>query len=736
MSMEPRRPQLNSDELQQLKWLLGGGLTLLAVATVFYMEIEAWTLMFATAVAVGAAMVWPTLPARVPGWVHRLAFPAIVAFFVGDLYLTGELLPPIVRLNILLLLYRGITYRQRRDDLQIIVLGLFLIVVAGVLTVSLVFAAQIIVFTACALGFLLSITLVETSGAGERAVVATEAPAWAVHAQWGRLARRLREVLDWRVVTLGGLLFVGVVGVSALLFLAIPRFQLENSLFLERFMSRKARTGFSDNIKFGDVTDIVQDNSVAMSVDIPDPARIPAQPYWRMVVLDEYREGSFRLSTALRAETFSRERGDIQLRGVARVQNEEPYYWTFYLESGVSRYLPLLGRFENLRFRERQNFRFADRLGLVVLRDEPVSMTAYRVEGMTAQEVFPDLQMAGRVDRTIEAGMEQAVPSLRVELSESDRERLARLVQEISGGETLDAEEFGRRATTWLVLRHRYALQSRLPGGAGDPLVRWLESREPGHCELFAGGLVLLARQAGHPARLVTGFKGGSWNAFSNNFTLRNSDAHAWVEIFDADVSGWRRVDPTPGAVNVVENDAAGAVAAQQRRIDRSWAARMESLRVFWYRRIVNFDQSTQEETLRAVKTVTQNTGRRLRETLENTVSGVKAWLAEPWDLRRLAMLGGGLGAVVGLWWLGRSLRLAAHDWRFWRRRGRLDPVRANAGQWLRRMQGWPVDPFVVAGLQRLRYGPVADRPEPAAIFRRARAALREARRVRVTRVA
>ncbi len=734
--MEPRRPQLNSDELQQLKWLLGGGLTLLSVATVFYLEIAAWTLMFVTAAAVGASLVWPTLPARVPGWVHRLAFPAIVAFFVGDLYLTGELLPPIVRLNILLLLYRGISYRQRRDDLQIIVLGLFLIVVAGVLTVSLVFAAQIIVFAACALAFLLSITLVETSGASERVAGGTEAPAWAVHTQWGRLARRLREVLDWRVVTLGGLLFVGVVGVSALLFLAIPRFQLENSLFLERFMSRKARTGFSDNIKFGDVTDIVQDNSVAMSVDIPDPARIPAQPYWRMVVLDEYREGGFRLSTALRAATFSRERGDIQLRGVARPQNEVPYFWTFYLESGVSRYLPLLGRFEQLRFRERQNFRFADRLGLVVLRDEPVSMTAYRVEGMTAQEIFPDLQMAGRMGRTIEAGMEPAMPSSRLELGENDRERLARLVGEITGGETLDAEAFGRRATTWLVLRHRYALQSRLPGGVGDPLVRWLESREPGHCELFAGGLVLLARQAGHPARLVTGFKGGSWNAFSNNFTLRNSDAHAWVEIFDANVSGWRRVDPTPGAINVMENDAGAAVAAQQRRIDRSWAARMESLRVFWYRRIVNFDQGSQEETLRAVKNVTQNTGRRLRETLENTVARMKVWLAQPWDLRRLTLLGGVLGAAVGLWWFGRSLRLAAYDWRFWRRRGRLDPVRAGAGQWLRRMQGLPVEPVVIAELQRLRYGQAVGRPEPAVVFRRARAALRSARRVRSTRVA
>lgn len=281
--MAPKRPQLNSEELAQLKWLLGGLLVLLSAVTVLYMEIDAWTLTAVTAAAVALVIARPTLPARVPSWVHRLAFPAIVIFFAGDLYLTKEVLPPIVRLDILLLLYRGISYRKRRDDLQIIVLGLFLIVVAGVLTVSLAFAAQILAFTACALGFLLVITLTEVPPAGDRTMAAAVAPAdgppaWAVHAQWGRLLRRLREVLDWRVVALGSLLFMGVVAVSALLFLAIPRFQLENSLFLERFMTKKARTGFSDSIKFGDVTDIQQDNSVAVSVDVSDPTRIPAEP--------------------------------------------------------------------------------------------------------------------------------------------------------------------------------------------------------------------------------------------------------------------------------------------------------------------------------------------------------------------------------------------------------------------------------------------------------------------------
>ncbi len=705
----------------QLKWLLGGLLVLLSVGTVLYMDLEAWTLSGLTAAAVALVLWRPTLPARVPGWVHRLAFPAIVVFFAGDLYLTMEVLPPIVRLDILLLLYRGISYRQRRDDLQIVVLGLFLIVVAGVLSVSIAFAAQIIAFTACALAFLLVITLsAATPGSATATTAAGGPPAWAVHADWGRLLRRVREVLDWRVVVLGSLLFAGVVGVSALLFLAIPRFQLENSLFLERFMTRKARTGFSDSIKFGDVTDIQQDDAVAVSVDVSDPARIPALPYWRMVVLDEYREGAFRISPALRRAAFSAERSDASLRGVARSRRGEPIVWTFYLEAGVSRYLPLLGTFEMLRFRERQNFRFADRLGLLALRDEPVSMTAYRVEGLTQSGALPDPGLAGRL-KAGEPGPAD-LPQSKLELGDTDRAVLRRLVAEIDAGAALGAEEFAKRATAWLAARHRYSLQSQVPAGTGDALVRWLDSDTPGHCELFAGALVLLAREAGHPARIVTGFRGGSWNGFSNNFTLRNSDAHAWCEVFDVAAAQWRRVDPTPGAVVPGTEETGPAAVGQAGRVDRSWSARLDSLRVFWYRRIVNFDQRTQEETLRAVKTATQESGKRVREALERWVASVKAWLASPWDTGRLGRLAAVLVALGGFGWIAWRFRPAM--WRLMRgRRRREDPVRREAGRWLARLRGREVDPAVWAELQRLRYGAPATWPEPATVWRKARRA-------------
>ena len=742
MNAPVKRPQLTLDELQQLKWLLGGVLTLLALWTVFYMDVPAWTLMGLTSVATIATMLWPTLPARIPSIAHTLAFPAIVIFFVADIWIVNEVLPAMVRLDILLLLYRNLTYRQRRDDLQIVVLGLFLVIIAGVLTVSLTFAAHLLIYTACALAFLLVLTLSEGMRSVAHALPLQDtkeigaAPTWAVHADWRRLSGRLRQVTDWRVVGLGAALFAGVVVVSGLLFLAIPRFQLENSMFLDRFISKKSRSGFSETIRFGHVTEIQQDNSVALSVDISDPAKMPPMPYWRMLVLDQYRDGTFRMSVEVRAREFEKERVGASVAGWARAKRGVTV-WTFYLESGVSRYLPLLGHFERLRFREAQNFRVSRSLALLALRQEPVTMTAYQVEDFDLSGAVPDPEFAQRWRTRISASEHGEPLPARSALGETDHAVLARLMREAAGEGAVSAAEFAEKTSAWLRRNHSYTLAPRIPNGAGDPLVRWLASNEAGHCELFAGSFVLLAHAAGFPARIVTGFKGGTWNAFSNNFTVRNADAHAWAEIFDEVSGAWLRADPLEASA-AAQADAAGGQAALERRMDRSWAARLDSLRVFWYRRIVSFDQRSQAETLKAVKDATQNSGQRLRAAIDRAARAIKAWFTAPWDTRRwMTVLGAILaGAATVAWW-----RSAGRAWwrTFTRARGArgVDPVRREAGRLLAALRmeaNGDADVesqfgAVVSDLQRLRFGARETWPEAEKVFRRARRVAREARR-------
>lgn len=735
-----RRPQLTGDEMQQLKWLLGGVLTLLALSTVLYMDVEAWTLVVITAAATVVMMVKPTLPARLPGYVHTLAFPVIVAFFVADLWLKAEILPAMVRLDMLLLLYRGLTYRQRRDDLQIVVLGLFLVVIAGVLTVSILFAVHLLVYTGCALALLLVITLSEV-GSPPRSQAVWEPgvpPSWAANVKWRSLLKRLRGVADWRVVTLGLVLFAGVVGVSTLLFLAIPRFQIQSTMFLDRLITKKAKSGFSDTIRFGDVTEIQQDNSLALSVDVSDQSLIPAAPYWRMVVLDEYLNGTFKLSPTLRSQEFGSERVHGFVRGDSRLLRNEPVYWTFYLESGVSRYLPLLGRFAELRFREQQSVRQALNLGVVALRDEPATMTAYRVEGFDLSGVLPDPAFAQRWSARTRISETSPGLQVRLALPELDARAVQSSVSEIIGTRVVSAAEFTQRAGEWLRQNHRYSLSPEIPGGEGDPLVRWLTSRAPGHCELFAGAFVLLARSAGFPSRVVTGFRGGTWNGYSNNFTIRNADAHAWAEIFDVTTGAWLRADPLEIPRAATETAEAADAALIASRLDRSWAARLDSLRVFWYRRIVSFDQNAQVETLKVLKEATQSSGTRLREAVRGSLEAFRTWFTQPWDPRRVLTWISGTGIVVALAWLWR--RFGRASWRIrWRSKGarREDPVRREAGRWLMRLRDCGGEAAVaetISNLQRLRFGPPSSSAAAEVVFGRARHQRRAARRNRVTR--
>lgn len=72
----------------------------------------------------------------------------------------------------------------------------------------------------------------------------------------------------------------------------------------------------------------------------------------------------------------------------------------------------------------------------------------------------------------------------------------------------------------------------------------FLFTTRQGFCEHYASSFVFLMRAAGIPARVVTGYQGGEYNAFGNYYIVRQSDAHAWAEVWLQD-RGWVRIDPT-----------------------------------------------------------------------------------------------------------------------------------------------------------------------------------------------
>jgi len=79
-----------------------------------------------------------------------------------------------------------------------------------------------------------------------------------------------------------------------------------------------------------------------------------------------------------------------------------------------------------------------------------------------------------------------------------------------------------------------------------DAVAYFLFEEKRGYCEHFASAMVVMARNAGIPARVVTGYTGGTYNPFTGLWEIRQSDAHAWVEVFFGS-AGWVPFDPTPG---------------------------------------------------------------------------------------------------------------------------------------------------------------------------------------------
>ena len=75
----------------------------------------------------------------------------------------------------------------------------------------------------------------------------------------------------------------------------------------------------------------------------------------------------------------------------------------------------------------------------------------------------------------------------------------------------------------------------------------FLFGSKQGFCEHFSSSFVFLMRAANVPARVVTGYLGGEFNAYGNYYIVRQSDAHAWAEVW-LEGQGWVRVDPT-GAI-------------------------------------------------------------------------------------------------------------------------------------------------------------------------------------------
>lgn len=123
-----------------------------------------------------------------------------------------------------------------------------------------------------------------------------------------------------------------------------------------------------------------------------------------------------------------------------------------------------------------------------------------------------------------------------------------------------------------------------------------------GFCEHYASAFTVLMRAAGIPARVVTGYQGGFWNKLGNYLLVRQSDAHAWSEVWMAG-RGWVRVDPTAAVRPERVNLGAAATAEPGRPwYQDAWLQGMRNrwdiVNRLWDKGVIGFDALRQRGLL------------------------------------------------------------------------------------------------------------------------------------------
>ena len=522
--------------------------------------------------------------------------------------------------------------KRDRDWVFLYLISFFEILLAAGLSFSPVFLLTLTLYLLSALS---AITAFEIQKA-RRTLTLTETrllvpPDSRVFKKSGRRSWRSGEGARLPFVSAALLVMIFVLALP--LFLIVPR---SGAAALTRASGGLSHfIGFSENVTLGEIGTLKRDNGLVMRVRIEDQ-QTPRELRWRGIALDEFNGRGWKKSTEARRSTPKvSERGFFQLGTTEALHRLTTQ--TFFLEPmetpvlfAASRPVAIQGDLPFVR---------VDEEGSLQSRRHEFERIIYKAISDTSE---PPVQRLRSDLRPYPASFERYK-----QLPETLDPRIVALADQILvNAHARNRYDAAKAIETELQNGYGYSLEMK--SGGPDPLADFLFNVKSGHCEYFSTAMAVMLRTHGIASRVVNGFLPGEYNEAAGAFTVRQSDAHSWVEVYFPESRSWVTFDPTP---------AAGRTEPERTGFVGQLGKYAEALELIWLQYVVGYDKQEQQSLASSLHNQLIDLGTLFAEIPE----AVKKSLPSRVSLIVLLPLAALL--LVTLFILGRRIRL-----RGWRR--------------------------------------------------------------------
>ncbi|MGZ5436929.1 MAG: transglutaminaseTgpA domain-containing protein [Pyrinomonadaceae bacterium] len=530
---------------------------------------------------------------------ERLAL-AVILVSIPFFYLDWQLLTPyllieyletgrrggveVAVLSHLILFLSAVKLFQRKHDRDwffLYLISFFTVLLAAGLTASPMFLGVLILYLLCALSTIVAFEIQKA----RRKVTATQTRLLVPpdSTLFQKLPMRLwrRRYLETRrlpLVSVGLLILIVILALP--FFLIAPR--TASSALRRGGDGVSGFIGFSDNVTLGQIGQLKRNDEIFMRVRIDEFGSVPpARLRWRGVALDSFTGKAWKKSAV--AEGFEKKEGVNGLFKLGTAASRAHVTTqTFFMEPvdtpvlfGVPRVVAVSGNLPFIR---------VDSEGAVQTRAHDQERVVYRVYSDTTEPSATAL----RNDR-----LQYLVESTRyLELPAGLDPRIRTLTRDvIQQSEARTWYDAARAVESHL--RDKYGYSLEMKAGGADPLADFLFNVKQGHCEYFATAMAVMLRTQGVATRLVNGFLPGEYNEASGAFTVRQSDAHSWVEVYFPETKSWVTFDPTPsaGRAGTTRTGFAGMLSKYS-----------EALELMWFQYVVGYDKQEQRSLVTSAR--------------------------------------------------------------------------------------------------------------------------------------